>query len=290
MQDAVDIGGEIVVSAGDLRDAGGRAIGAAHVRRRVIVLGHGTRIVEQSIENKGTFIVDADASFAGLDISGATGDGIGAAFRHQAGNLIVRHTKIHGCENGLLGPARFVDCALVVDDCDVYDNATGTGQTHGLYVGSIRAFTCTNSRFRDTRIGHHIKSRARSTTIRGCEVGTDFAGNESYNIDVPQGGEVTVARCRLRQGRRTANDAMINFGGERDPFPGGSLTISKVAFESRAGGYGVRIRPNVAVVATLEDCVFTGIDVPVDGDCLMRNCRHNGRRLRDGMHRGSPHR
>jgi hypothetical protein len=286
MQEAADLGGEIHLSAGELRAVPGVAtVGAAHFRKPVLVVGQGTRIVRQSTEDKGTFIVDANASFAGLDISGASGDGIGAAFRHQSGDLLVRRTKIHDCENGLLGPARYVDCSLVVDDCDVFGNGTGAGQTHGLYVGEIRAFTCTNSRFRDTDIGHHIKSRALSTTIRDCQVGTDFAGNESYNIDVPQGGDVSVLRCHLRQGPKTDNDAMLNFGGERDPHPGGSLIVTQTAFESTAAGTGIRIHPNVSVVARLENCAFIGVDVPVDGPCVLTNCWHNGRRLPDGLHR-----
>ena len=290
LQAAVDIGGEIVLSAGELRSSSRAVIvGAAHVRKPVIVVGQDTRIVDQSIEDKGTFIVDADAAFAGLDISGATGDGIGAAFRHQSGNLVIRRTKIHRCQNGLLG-SQGVHMTLVVDDCDVFDNGTGTGQTHGLYVGDIAAFTCKRTRFRATNIGHHIKSRARKTIIADCQVGTDFTGNESYGIDVPQGGDVTVARCHLRQGPRTDNEVMLNFGGERDPYRGGSLAVRSTAFESTAGGIGIRIHSNADVLAQLEDCAFIGVDIPVDGNCVMKNCEHNGRRLPDGRHPRARHR
>jgi len=285
MQAAADTGGEIHLSRGNLRFAGGVVTGAAHFRKPVAVNGEGTRIVGQSIEDKGTFIVDANASFTGLDIAGATGDGIGAAFRHQSGDLIVRRTKIRRCQNGLLGPAHYVDCTLLVDDCDVFDNATGTGQTHGLYVGEIATFTCTNSRFRATNIGHHIKSRALRTTIRNCEVGTDFNGNESYNIDVPQGGDVAMAGCHLRQGPLTDNEVMLNFAGERNPHPGGSLVVTDTVFESTSGGTGIRIHANADVVARVENCVFNGVDVAVEGRCVMRNCQQNGRRLPDGLQR-----
>jgi hypothetical protein len=290
MQAAADIGGRIFLSRGVLAaQVAGVAIGAAHFRKPAMVAGQGTQIADQSIEDKGTFVVDADASFTGLDIAGATGDGIGAAFRHQSGNLLVRRTKIHRCQNGLLGPARFVDCALVVDDCDVFDNGTGTGQTHGLYVGAISEFTCNNSRFRATDIGHHIKSRARRTTISDCQVGTDFMGTESYNVDVPQGGEVTIVGSHMRQGPHTDNNAMLNFGGERDPYSGGSLVVTGTAFESTAGGTGIRIHPNADVTARLENCMFIGLDVPVDGRCEVKNCRHDGRLLPDRLHlRGAP--
>jgi hypothetical protein len=285
MQAAADAGGIIVLSAGELRspkDGAGGVVGAAHFRKPVSVVGEGTLVIDQSIEDKGTFIVEADASFAGLDIAGATGDGTGAAFRHQGGDLLIRRTKIHRCENGLLGPAGYVACKLIVDDCDVFDNGTGTGQTHGLYVGAIAAFTCLNSRFRATSIGHHVKSRARRTVMWNCEVGTDFTGNESYNIDVPQGGDVAVDGCHLRQGPRTDNDVLVNYGGERDPHPGGSLTISNTVFESTIGGTGLRVHPNVDVVAILENCAFIGVAIPCDGHCTLRNCTHDGRPLPDG--------
>ena len=284
MQAAADRGGDIVLSAGRLPLlAGGVPAGAAHFRKQVSVTGHGTQITGQSIEGKGTLIVDANATFVGLDVAGATGDGIGAAFRHQSGDLTVRRTKIHRCENGLLGPAHYVDCVLVVDDCDVFDNATGTGQTHGLYVGEIASFTCVRSRFRATNIGHHIKSRARRTTLRNCQIGTDFNGNESYNVDVPQGGDVTVVGCHLRQGPRTDNAVMLNFAGERNPHPGGSLTVSDTVFESTAGGTGIRIHLNADVVAHVANCEFKGVDVAVEGRCVMSNCRQDGRRLPDGL-------
>jgi hypothetical protein len=282
MQDAADAGGTIVLSRGRLpavRD--GRAVAAAHFRKPVTVVADGTIIENAAIEGKGTFIVDANASFSGFDISGAAGDGIGAAFRHQGGDLVIRRTRIHGCENGLLGPARYVDCSLSVDDCDVYDNGTGTGQTHGLYVGAIASFTCVRSRFRATSIGHHIKSRARRTSVRDCEVGTDFAGDESYNVDVPQGGDVVIASCRMRQGPKTDNDAMVNVGGERDPYPGGSLTVTGTKFASTAGGTGIRIHANVDIVALVEDCDFDGLAVPVEGACVLRNCRRDGKPLPD---------
>jgi hypothetical protein len=285
MQEAADAGGTILVSAGALgTDALGRARGPAHFRKPVHVIGRNTVVAGASIEDKGTFIVDVDATFDGFDVSGSTGDGIGAAFRHQGGDLLIRRTRIHQCENGLLGPARFVDCHLVIDECDVYENGTGTGQTHGLYVGEIRSFTCLRSRFRATSIGHHIKSRALRTKVRHCEVGADFLGNESYNVDVPQAGHVEIDGCTMRQGPKTDNDAMVNYGGERHPHAGRSFVVSNTTFESLARGTAIRIHRNADVLARIENCRFAGVDVPVEGRCVMRGCTLDGRRLPDGEH------
>jgi hypothetical protein len=54
-------------------------------------------------------------------------------------------------------------------------------------------------------------------------------------------------------------------------------------FESTAGGTGIRIHLNADVVAHVTNCEFKGVDVAVEGRCVMINCRQNGRRLPDGL-------
>jgi hypothetical protein len=159
-------------------------------------------------------------------------------------------------------------------------NGTGTGQTHGVYIGRIDRFICLNSRFSGTRIGHHIKSRARATVVQGCAIGTDLAGNESYNVDIPVGGDAIITDCYMRQGPKTDNHIMVNYGSERNPHPGGSLRIQRCTFESKAGGVGIRnALPGVRV--EVEDCDFIGIQELVIGNHSLKNCRLNGRPLPD---------
>jgi hypothetical protein len=170
--------------------------------------------------------------------------------------------------------------SVVMRDCDVHDNATGTGQTHGVYIGRIARFECVNSRFRATNIGHHVKTRSASTSIRACEIGTDFEGNESYNVDIPVGGDAAISDCVMRQGLRTDNPIMVNYGSEPHAYAGGSLRVERCRFESRAGGVGVR-NALANVVAELVDCEFIGLATPVVGAHVMRNCRLDGRPLPD---------
>jgi hypothetical protein len=277
LQRACDAGGEVRIAAGELHDA----VACAAIRHPVTIQGSGTKIVAAGIEGKGIFVVSADCSLIDVDISGArVGDGNGAAVRHQGGNVKLSRVVLHGNQNGLLGPAKHVPCTLEVDQCEVYGNGTGTGQTHGLYVGIIDRFTCTRSRFRATRIGHHIKSRALTTIVQHCVVGEDFAGNESYNIDIPVGGDALVEDCELRQGPATDNSIMLNYGSERNPHPGGSLRIRRCKFESKTGGVGIR-NALPGVVAEIEDCDFIGLQDPVTGNHALKNCRLNGKPLPD---------
>lgn len=278
LQAACDVGGEITLSSGGLYGAAGCAI----INKSVHIVGDGTVLEAPGISGKGILIVNADARLANLDISGATvPDGNGAGIRHQDGNLYLENIKLHGCQDGLL--AGQSAGSILMTECDVYDNGTGTGTTHGVYVGKISQFICANSRFWDTSIGHHIKTRAAVSVIQGCEVGMDFVGTESYNVDIPVGGDVILSDCHLRQGPSTDNYVMVNYGSEPDPYPGGSLRVSNCVFES-SDPRGIGIRNALPdVVAIVEDCHFVGTATPTQGNCVLVRCTLNGIPLPDGV-------
>ena len=44
-----------------------------------------------------------------------------------------------------------------------------------------------DSHFSDTHEGHHIKSRALRTVLRGNDISDGPTGNSSYLVDVPNG-------------------------------------------------------------------------------------------------------
>ena len=254
---------------------------SAHPRNPVQITGQDTKLISGGIEGKGIIVTGVDTTLVSLDISGATvNDGNGAGVRHEGGALSLRHVALHDCQNGILGPARDIPASVAMDACEVHDNGTGTGQTHGVYIGRISRFDCINSRFRDTNIGHHVKSRAAATSIRNCEIGMNFDGNESYNVDIPDGGDAVISNCVMRQGPRTDNSIMVNYGSEPHVYSGGSLRIERCRFESKAGGIGIR-NALAQVVAEIRDCDFIGLEKPIVGAHIMRNCRLDGHRLPD---------
>jgi hypothetical protein len=251
------------------------------LRKPVNVVGHGTKLISSGFESKGIIITSVDTRLENIDISGAkVEDGNGAAIRHEGGNLVLERVGLHHNENGILGPASDSSGTVTMNDCDVYANGTGTGQTHGVYIGKIARFVCSNSRFRDTSIGHHIKSRARVTVVQRSDVGTDFSGTESYNIDIPIGGEALVTDCTMKQGPNTDNPVMLNYGSERDPYAAGSLRVYRCRLESTAGGVGIR-NALPEVVADIQNCDFVGVTTPVVGAHTRRNCTLDGRPLAD---------
>jgi hypothetical protein len=253
----------------------------AHPRKPVRIVGEGTKLVAGGIEGKGIIVTSVDTKLEALDISGAlVADGNGAGIRHEGGALTLSRVTLHHCQNGILGPARDTPAIVAMRDCDIHDNGTGTGQTHGIYIGRIARFSCERSRFRDTNVGHHIKSRAAMTLIQGCEIGTNFYGTESYNVDIPVGGDATIIDCVMRQGPRTDNPIMVSYGSEAHAYTGGSLRIERCRFESRGGGTAVRnALPHVVV--DIRDCDFIGVSKAIVGSHRMFNCRLDGRPLPD---------
>lgn len=220
-----------------------------------------------AIEDKGIVITDADVAIVNVLLSGAAvGDGNGAGVRHESGNLLLKKVTLSNNQDGYLG-SNSATGTLRVEDCDIYGNGTDrSGQSHGLYISELQSAVIENCRFWDNHIGHHIKSRAFKTTIRNCEIGTNFFGDESYNIDLPQGGDVLVENCTLRQGPYTDNDVMVDCGGgpavdvpgSHGYHPGGSLVLRNVVFEN-TNPDGIFVRNRVtSIVPLLEGCRFNG--------------------------------
>src|SRR5690606_14580970 len=52
---------------------------------------------------KGIFVTNADVTFENVEFSGArVTDRNGAGIRHESGDLVVRNSYFHDCENGIL--------------------------------------------------------------------------------------------------------------------------------------------------------------------------------------------
>jgi hypothetical protein len=277
LQAACANGGTIAMSAGFLYESEANA----HPTKPVNIVGQETTLWSVGFESKGIIVTGVDTRLESVTLTGAAvADGNGAGIRHEGGNLVLERVVLRDCQNGILGPSKDTPASVVMNDCDVFSNGTGTGQTHGVYIGKIARFVCTNSRFRDTRIGHHVKTRAHISDIEACEVGLDFVGNESYNIDIPVGGDASVSGCVLRQGPNTDNPIMLNYGSEPNPYPGGSLKVESCRFESTAGGVGIR-NALANVVADVRNCAFVGVTTPVVGAHVRTNCTLDGRPLPD---------
>ncbi|WP_376097816.1 NosD domain-containing protein [Roseomonas sp. CCTCC AB2023176] len=176
-------------------------------------------------DGKAILTVNTDATIKNLEFSGArVPDGNGAGIRYQGGDLTVEDSYFHDNQNGILANSS-AGGTITIRDSEFRHNGTGDGRTHNIYVNTIDKLTIEDSWFHDAVTGHQIKSRALETVVTDSRI-TDDGGNGSYSIDLPNGGKALIADNEIQQGARSGNPAIIHFGGEGDPRPGSSLTIT----------------------------------------------------------------
>jgi hypothetical protein len=163
-----------------------------------------------------------NVTIKGIEVSGVAiparlGDN-GAAVRWQSGNLTLTDDWFHNNQEGLLGAPPRGTGNLVINASEFNNNGSGNGQTHGLYVNQAHSVTITDSFFHDTKVGHEIKSRAEFNKIIDNRIYTDGngpgdkAGNDSMQIDLPNGGTDIVKSNVIAKGLGSENPRFIAFG------------------------------------------------------------------------------
>ena len=115
---------------------------------------------------------------------------IGRDQQIDSGDLVVRNSVFERNENGILS-AHNAGASVTIRDSEFIANGYGDGRTHGIYVNKVASLLVEDSTFRDTKVGHHIKSRAAETTVLGSML-DDGAGNASYSVDLPNGGRGVI--------------------------------------------------------------------------------------------------
>jgi Periplasmic copper-binding protein (NosD) len=170
-------------------------------------------------ENKAIFVLRGKrVTIEGIIFRNATvRDRNGAGIRAEGSDLIVRRSQFLNNENGILYSVN-TGGRVLIEDSFFDGNGTcegGGGCAHGIYINQVDQLTVRRSTFINSRQGHHVKSRARATTIEDCVIDDNSKGNSSYLIDVPNGGALTLRGNLLVKGPRTDNQtAFVSFGVE----------------------------------------------------------------------------
>jgi len=90
------------------------------------------------------------------------------------------------------------------------------------------------SHFADTRICHHLKSRAARTEVTDSALLDGPESNTSYLVDTPNGGDLLLRGNRLVKGPRTDNPlTAVTIGAEGVRHPTDSLVIEDNHFINR---------------------------------------------------------
>lgn len=170
----------------------------------------------QSAEGKAIWVVrGGEIRIDNLEFHGArVPDRNGAGIRLERGKLWLRGCVFVDNETGLM-TANDPAIELHIEDSH-FEHAvrSGPGLAHLLYVGSIGELSIRGSRFHRSEGGHLIKSRAQRSWIAYNLIADGPHGRASYEVELPNGGDVTLLGNIVVQGETTENNVVIGYGAE----------------------------------------------------------------------------
>ncbi len=224
--------------------------------------GPGVLIAGKTCAGKAIFITEgADITIRGITFADASvPDHNGAGIRAAGANLTVEHSRFLNNENGILAGGGPDSVLRITDSAFVGNGACIEACAHGVYAGApIGLLDIERCSFLDTRIAHHIKSRARNTIIRDNRIEDGPSGTSSYLIDIPNGGNVLIEGNTMQKGPRSSNPGVaISIGAEGVRNPTGSLVIRDNVFRNDAPGRTIFVRNSTATPAELTGNTLTG--------------------------------
>ena len=190
----------------------------------------------------------------------------GAGIRGEGQTLTVDGVRFINNQNGILSGA---EGGTITIRNSLFDRngVCAPGCAHGIYVGHSALLRVENSRFTNTKQGHHIKSRAARTEVVGCTLDDGPEGTASYMIEAPNGGSLVVRDSTLTKGPQAENHTgAIVIGSEGISQPTREITVSNNTFRN-AGDYNTSFVWNLsATEAVLTGNRISGQAKPLQGD------------------------
>ena len=192
----------------------------------------------------------------------------GAALRLEGTNFILRRSFLHDNENGILCGVN-LNSDILIENSEFGHNGYGTGQTHNLYIGTVRSLMFRYNFSHDANVGHNLKSRAqtnkilynRFSSLRPGEVGSTAAGQPSYEIDLPNAGTSYIIGNVIQQPAANQNGSLLSYGVEGATNPGKNLYVVNNTFinDDTARGNFVLVGSGVTTPILLQNNIFGGI-------------------------------
>jgi hypothetical protein len=237
----------------------------------LIIVGKapGVIIIDKTCEGKALFItVGNDITIRNITFMRArVPDGNGAGIRAEGQNLTIERSRFINNENGILARDS-PQSTIKISDSEFLENGKCEQFcAHGIYVNHIALLHIEHSRFFETKIGHHVKSRAFRTELIGNEITDGEKGTSSYLVDVPNGGALIMENNVLQKGPNSSNHGTaISIGAEGVTQRTPELTIKNNKFANDQPGETVFVRNLTATEANLMGNAFKGPVVPLGGD------------------------
>jgi hypothetical protein len=228
-------------------DAGGRnAMGKA----TWVVVGNNTTI--ENVEMYGSKVPDLN----------------GAAIRLEGTGFTMRKSFLHDNQNGILSGAN-LNSDVLIEGTEFGRNGYGTGQTHNVYIGTVRSLTFRYNFSHDAHVGHNLKSRAltnkilynRFSSLRPGETGSTAAGAPSYEIDLPNAGNSYIIGNVIQQPAANNNGSLVAYGMEGASNAGHYLYVVNNTFlnDDTVRGTFVLVGSSVTKPILLQNNIFSGI-------------------------------
>lgn len=196
----------------------------------------------------GVFVVE-NIEFIGAKVSDRNGAGI----RFEKGNLTVRNCLFYANQNGLLATGG--DAELTIEHSEFAYNGAGDGQSHNLYVGTVKSLKVTGSYFHHANVGHLLKSRAASNFIAYNRLSDEAGGRASYELEFPNGGLAYVIGNIIQQSNYSENSTLVSYGAEKYVWPNNKLFLASNTLINNVpfGGSFLRVYPGVWNVVTANN-------------------------------------
>lgn len=228
-------------------------------------------ITDKSCQGKALFVITgANATVRNLTLTRArVPDGNGAGIRAEGQNLLVEGVRFINNQNGILA-ADQPNGKIIVRGSEFVRNGScenAGGCAHGVYVNALALLRVENSRFFNTRNGHHIKSRAAATEIEGNDIQDGPEGTASYEVDVSNGGAVLVRGNIMQKGPNSENrTAAIMVGAEGVTQRTPEILVENNSFRNDAPAGTALLVNRTATEAVVRNNRLSGQIKPLVGD------------------------
>jgi hypothetical protein len=210
---------------------------------------------------KGIWVIAGhDTTVVNVDFHDArVRDKNGAGIRQEGRNLTVRHSGFYDNENGIL-TGNNKDSTITIEHSEFARNGHGDGQSHNLYVGTVSRLVVRASYFREAKIGHQLKSRARENIVENSYFIDGPSGTSSYLLNFDSGGRAIVRGNLLHKGPNADNPVLIshlsNIWGPE--FNALTLEHNTLVSTYRRGAYFLMVRTGGPVRLTANILAGTG--------------------------------
>lgn len=225
-------------------------------------------VATKTCQGKAIWVIDGDNTTVERIrfTRAAVADKNGAGIRLTGGTLTVRQSIFEDNENGILAGSAKGKTVTIEGSRFERNGKCEPDCAHGIYINIVDRLVVRDSVFRGQKIGHHIKSRALSTTVTGTTIEDGVDGTASYLIDIPNGGDLLIARNRLQKGPRSDNLSIaIAYGLEGAKNPTRSVRIENNYFRSDLPQSTDFVRNGSTNAITLTGNTLCGRVVPLNG-------------------------